>query len=143
MKNETWRLLDEAFARFPVLKAGPVPPAEVIKASQAVRLPFPADYREFVERYGAAIVGPFPIFGLRPVEPMGNEWSVVEINRRYRADRWPGVEDWLVVSADHSGNPFGIDRSGRVWVSDHDSGEVSAVASDFENFLLSRCLQVR
>jgi hypothetical protein len=126
-----------------MLKAEPVPAAEVTAASATMRLSFPADYSEFLERYGAALVGPFPIFGLRAVEAMGNEWSVVEVNRRYRADNWPGVQNWLVVSADHSGNPMGIDRDGRVWISDHDLGGISPVGDDFEDFLRKKCLDIR
>lgn len=142
MTDDTWTRLDAAFARFPMLKAEPVPARDVAAASATLRLPFPRDYRAFLERYGAAIVGSSPIFGLRPVEPMGNEWSVVDVNRRYRADNWPGVEDWLVISADNSGNPIGIDRDGRLWTSDHDLGEVLLVAEDFEEFLRKKCLNV-
>lgn len=142
MTDDTWTRLEAAFVRFPTLKAEPVPAAEVGAASATLRLPFPLDYREFLERYGAAIVGPFPIFGLRPVEPMGNEWSVVDVNRRYRVDNWPGVENWLVVSADHSGNPIGIDGDGRLWISDHDLGGISPVGDDFEDFLRRKCLDI-
>ena len=71
---------------------------------------------------------------------MGNEWSVVEVNRRYRADRWPGVDGWLIVSADHAGNPMGIAGDGRVWVSDHDSRDLALVAESFEHFLRKECL---
>jgi hypothetical protein len=140
MRSDTRNALDERFGRYPFLRAGIVDPVEIDEASAAVGLPFPEAYREFLAEHGAAIVGPYPIFGLRPVEDMGGDWSVVELNRRYRSDRWRGVEDWVIVSADHAGNPFGIDRSGRVWISDHDSGAMHQVAESFEEFLRTRCL---
>jgi hypothetical protein len=82
------------------------------------------------------------VFGLRPVETMGNEWSVLDLNRRYRADGWPGLNDWIVISADHSGNPMGIDPSGRVWLSDHDLGGIAPIADTFEDFIRKHCLQI-
>ncbi len=140
MNADTWAALDSQFSRYPFLRGGRAAQAEIDAASAAVGTPFPEDYREFLARHGAAIVGPYPVFGLRPVEAMGNEWSVVEVNSRYRADRWPGVDGWLIVSADHAGNPIGIANDGRVWVSDHDSRAVAAVADSFEHFLRRECL---
>jgi cell wall assembly regulator SMI1 len=137
----TWAELDAKFARYPFLRAGAVDPAEVDAASGAVRVNFPEDYREFLLRHGGAIVGPYPVFGVRSVEAMGNEWSVVEMTKRFRSDRWPGTDDWAIISSDHAGNPVGIDTDGRVWVSDHDFGGISLVADSFEDFLRKRCLQ--
>ena len=110
MKADTWTELDEKFERYPFLRGGSVERAEVDAASAAVGLAFPEDYREFLLRHGSAIVGAYPVFGIRAIEAMGDEWSVVELNRRFRSDRWPGVEGWLIFSADHAGNPIGIDN---------------------------------
>lgn len=140
MRDDTWSALEGQFARHPFLRGGPVRPEEIDDASAALQVSFPEDYREFLLRHGGAIVGRYPVFGLRPTEPMGNEWSVVEVNQRYRTDRWPGVDDWLIVSVDHAGNPMGIDADGRVWVSDHDFGGISPIADNFEHFLRKECL---
>ncbi len=64
------------------------------------------------------------------------------MNNRYRSHGWPGLEDWLIVSAVHAGNPMGIDRVGRVWVSDHGAGGVYQVAESFEDVLRTRCLRL-
>jgi hypothetical protein len=133
--------MESQFGRYPFLRGGSVPAEEIDAASATLGVPFPDDYRAFLLRYGGAVVGPYPVFGLRPVEPMGNEWSVVTINLRYRAERWPHVDDWLIVSVDHAGNPMGIGRDDRVWVSDHDFGSVSAIAKSFEDFLRKECLR--
>jgi len=130
----TWEHLEAEFRRFPILKGQPASAEEVEKTASVLGLPFPDDYRDFLLRYGAAIVGPYPIFGLRPVEPMGNDWSVVEINRRLREDRWPGIDEWLIISQDHAGNPMGFASDGQVWISDH--GHLSVIAKDFEAFIL-------
>jgi cell wall assembly regulator SMI1 len=142
VREDTWAALDSQFARHPFLRGGPVPQEEIDAASGTLDVRFPDDYREFVIRHGGAIVGPYPVFGLRPVEPMGNEWSVLEVNRRYRSERWPGVAGWLIVSVDHAGNPMGIGPDGRVWISDHDFGDVSPIADSFEHFLRKECLSM-
>ncbi len=115
----------------------------LIQSLGARASPFASDYREFVRRYGGAVVGPYPIFGLRRAEPMGtNEGSVVEITRRFHQKRWPGTEAWVVFSLDHAGNPIGMDKDGKVWISDHDAGAVQLLAPTFEEYLRRRCLKL-
>jgi hypothetical protein len=143
MRDDTWERLEAEFSSFPQLRGEEVAAAEIAVAASQLGLPLPDDYRDFVLRYGGGIVGAWPVYGLRPVEPMGNEWSVVEVNRRYRAEGWRGVDDWLIVSVDHAGNPIGIAKDGRVWVSDHDFGDVAVVAENFEGFLRNQCFQGR
>lgn len=141
MIDSTWKLLDEEFNRFPALKGGEVPFEEIDAASDAIGISFPQEYRDFIRRYGSAIVGSFPIFGLRPIDALGNQWSVIDTNRYYRRQQWIGVESWLIVSADLSGNPIGIDTQGVVWLSDHDYGSIEELARTFEEFLLRHCVK--
>lgn len=137
MRPSTWERLEADFRKYPILRGEPVPPEEVARASVELGLQFPDDYRDFVIRYGGAMVGPYPVYGLRPCEVIGRTYSVVEVNRRYRADPWPGIDDWLIISDDHAGNPMGFAPDGHVWVSDHDDGcRIHLVATDFEAFLL-------
>ena len=97
MNAETWRALDRLFKKSPILRAATAPSREeVLKSLEQLGRPAHEDYVEFVERYGGATVGPLPIFGLRVSETMGKPWHVVEVNEGYRAQRWPGVDDWLV-----------------------------------------------
>jgi SMI1/KNR4 family protein SUKH-1 len=95
-------------------------------------LPLPTGYRNFVERYGAGLVGSLPVFGLGPVDAMGDE-SVIDVNERYRAGEWPGIEDLLILSEDLGGNPIGADGSGRIWLSEH--GRRELLAASFEDFV--------
>lgn len=141
MKPETLRSLEGEFERFPILRAEAVGDGEIDEAVAALGVEFPPDYRELVRRYGAAMLGSYPVFGLRPVEPMGTMWSVVQVNRHFRKDRWPGVDDWLIVSMDLGGNPIGIAADGQVWISDH--GHVSIIASSFEEFVRREGLGLR
>jgi hypothetical protein len=143
MRDETWQILDDTFLRSPVLKAETVETAEVVAAEQDVGIPLPEDYKAFVCRYGGAVVGPFPIFGLRKATPMGRDQaSFVDITKGFRRQRWPGVEKLAVISQDHSGNPVGIDSEGRVWISDHDHGALQVIADSFEDYLRKWCLQL-
>lgn len=144
MKPDTIDRLDAEFAEFPVMRANDVPSrAEIVEAEEQVGVPFSEDYREFLLRYGGGVVGPYPIFGLRPVEVMGtNHWSVLDVTRRYRSDAVPGVERWAVISEDQAGNPVGMDAAGVIWIHDHDFGGISAIADSFEGYIRGRCLKL-
>ena len=137
MKASTWAQLEKQFEEFPFMKATPVSEEEVnsIEASLGVR--FDSDYKQFVLKYGGAVVGPFPIYGLRQAGPMDEEfWSVYNVTMHYRKEHWPGTQDWYVVSSDHSDNPVGITPEGKVISYDHDYGEMVDVAESFEDYLI-------
>jgi hypothetical protein len=141
---ETIERLDAEFAEFPILRADAPSEAEIARAEQAIGVPFPDDYREFLLRYGGAMVGPYPIFGLRPVGVMGvSHWSVVEVTRHHRSDGVPGVDGWVVISEDQAGNPIGVDREGAIWIHDHDFGGIAPLAGAFEDYLRTHCLKIK
>jgi hypothetical protein len=143
MRNETWETLDNIFSEFPVLKAEPVELDEIASAEREGGIPLPNSYKEFIHRYGGAIVGPFRVFGLRKAEPMGNgEGSFLEVTEAFRQQGWPGVEKWAVISMDHSGNPIGLDADGKIWISDHDAGAVQEIANNSESYLRNQCLKL-
>ncbi len=143
MKEDTWEKLDAMFQKHSILKAEAVPLQEINESAVQIGIPLPSDYVEFIHRYGGAIVGPFPIFGLRKAKPMGNEdGSFVEVTAQFRRQRWPGTERWIVISSDHAGNPVGLDGNGQVWISDHDAGVVEVIADNFEDYLRKRCLKM-
>jgi SMI1-KNR4 cell-wall len=144
MKQSTLDTLDAKLAEFPIMRAEHTPSEdEIAQAEQAVGFPFASDYREFLLRYGGCMAGAFPIFGLRPVEVMGtNHWSVTEVTRKYRAKGASGADRWAVISEDHAGNPIGMDRAGAIWISDHDFGGISPLASTFEAYLGKCCLEL-
>jgi cell wall assembly regulator SMI1 len=131
-----WLKLENEFRKFPILAAQGVTDDVIDLAEIAVGMEFPESYREFLRRYGGAIVGSVPIFGLVRAEPMGdNLWSVVDVTERFRREKWPGVEAWCIVSMDGAGNPVGFDRQGQIWLSDHDTHEVVMMAATFEALL--------
>lgn len=143
MKETTWQAVNDMFTKAPIMKSEPVDLAEILAAEAVIGVKLSSDYKEFVARYGGAIVGPFRIYGLRKAEPMGNnEESFVEITKHFRRQGWPGVEHWAIVSMDHSGNPVGLDPAGKVWISDHDTRTVQLLAEDFERYLTMYCLKL-
>lgn len=140
MRQSTWDKLDEQFSEFPFMKAGSVPAEELLKAERDLGVKFSQDYKEFVEKYGGAIVGPYPIYGVRHAEPMDDFlWSVVDVTLRYRNEGWPETESLYVISSDHSDNPVGITEDGHVITYDHDLGKKMVLADSFEDYLL-QCL---
>lgn len=138
MNISTQQRLDALFHRMPVLLGGgPVSASEIDDAEQRVGLPFTSGYRHFIERYGGAVVGSLPIFGLRRAEVMADEdFSVVDATAQVRAEQWPSTADWIIISTDLAGNPIGLTPSGEIWVSDHDAREAYRVAKDFDEFLV-------
>lgn len=143
MKSDTWQALDELYATHPIMKAESVPYEEIDSAFAEIAFGLPDDYREFIHRYGGAIVGAFPVFGLRRAGPMGvDDGSFIEVTESFRRQRWPGVENWAVISTDHAGNPIGLDAEGKVWIYDHDACAAQVIAGDFESYLRKRCLNL-
>jgi hypothetical protein len=135
VKPETIRRLDALFAEHPVLVAEPGPPDEIDRAEARIGMKLDPAHREFIARYGGAMVGHLPIFGLRVSEVMGIDDFLAEVTARFRADGWTPTDQWIVFSYDQGGNPIGLDAAGAVWVSDHDAGEVIQLAATFEDFL--------
>jgi hypothetical protein len=144
MMTDTIARLDIDLGDSPVLRAHTLPSvADVDSAEQQIGVPFPPDYRQFLLLFGGAMVGPYPVFGLRPVEVMGDdEWSVIDVTQRFRKNMVPGCEKWVVFSKDHAGNPVGLDATGAVWIHDHDFGGISPLAANFEEYVRVRCLKL-
>lgn len=143
MRLELWTTLDEKFKKHPILKAEAVAYEEIDATAAAAGVKLPEDYREFIHRYGGAIVGSLPIIGLRQAPAMARtESSVFEVTKHFREQGWRGVDEWLVISVDLAGNPIGLDKNGRIWIFDHDAGVVEVIAEDFESFLRKRCLKL-
>lgn len=142
MMKDTLEKIKSDLSEFPIMFAKSLPAAtEIEKASKILGIPFARDYYEFLLEFGAAMIGPYPIYGLRPVEVLGNDsWSVLEVTKRYRDDEVPGTAEWAVVSCDHAGNPVGMDKDGVIWIHDHDFGGVAPLAKNFEAYVRIRCL---
>lgn len=136
MSDSVWRRLERHFSKHPILVAEPVDLTEITAAERRLRSRFDPDYVEFVRRFGGAMVGSLPILGLRCAEVMGTN-TVVDATEHFRTERWPGTDAWYVVSVDLAGNPIGIDGEGRVWLSDHDAGEIVERANSFADFVSS------
>lgn len=144
MMKDTIDRLNSEFAQFPTMRADELPSStEIEDASKQIGVPFPRDYQEFLGNYGGAMVGAYPIYGLRPVPVMGKRrWSVVEVTRQCRNGKIPGCDAWIVFSEDQAGNPIGIDAAGAVWIHDHDFGGIAPLAKDFEEYIRKQCLNL-
>jgi len=142
MNQITLDQLDADFATHPVLVAGPASATEMASLEAFASFPLPADYKDFVSRYGGAIVGPYSVFGYGASDAMGNnESSAIQITKRFRSLKWPGCENTLVISTDHAGNAITLDQQGRVHRYDHDSGTMEQLSVSFEGFVTNLCLK--
>lgn len=135
-------LLDAKFAEFPVLIAGPAAPQAIQQIEEFAGFPLPSSYRDFVARYGGAIVGAYPVFGSGASTAMADdESSATEVTNRFRTDNWPGSDNSLVVSMDHAGNAIMLGEDGKIVCFDHDAGETDILAPTFERFIIDWCLK--
>ncbi len=140
MKPSTWQKIETLFLEFPMMKANSIHESEIQNAEKILGASFNEDYRKFIKKYGGAILGAHPIYGLKHASPMDRHlWSVVDVTEKYRKDNWYGIEDWYIISTDHSDNPIGINKHGEVYISDHDFGVVDKIAESFEEYIL-KCL---
>tara|TARA_R110002095_G_C4205578_1_gene235523 strand:+ start:82 stop:531 length:450 start_codon:yes stop_codon:yes gene_type:complete len=137
MSNKNiFEFLEKYFSEHRNYAAGPVPNTEIEMSEQKLQVKFSESYKKFLSLYGGALLEESSIYGLRKEEMMGDDnWSVTQLTLYYRNQKYPGTENWYIVSDDFSGNPFGVDPDGKVWLSDHDTGEIIQVAETFEDFL--------
>jgi hypothetical protein len=135
MNSSIREALERLFRQFPVLLAGSTPSeSEVVAVETQLGRRLDPSHRDFVLRYGGALVGSVPIIGLRESETMGHG-LLADVNSRFRSEPWPHVRDWVVFSVDLAGNPIGYDTNGVVWSWDHDAGATCRLADTFEGFL--------
>ena len=135
MKTATIKRLEALFAEFPILVAEGDGDDEIEATEKKMGASFVADYRWFLRRYGGAMVRSLPVYGLRWSEVMG-ERTVFEVTNWFRDRGWKLAEELVVISEDGSGNPIGIAKDGRVWISEHDVGTPTVIADSFEDFLV-------
>jgi SMI1-KNR4 cell-wall len=141
VKSSTYDLLNIEFDQMPILKGSSVSLDEVRIAEKELGVAFCNDYIEFVMKYGGAIVGPYPLYGLRRCEAMArNFWSLIEVTKRFRSKQWPELGMHYVVSDDHAGNPIWIESDGTLKTFDHDAGDLFLVADNLESYILD-CLK--
>jgi hypothetical protein len=142
MRPETWLQIEEFFAELPGAKAEGVPENEINAAEAQLGIRFPADYKQFLLRYGGAQLKASGVAGLRPWQFASRDnWSVVGVTQSFRKQEYPGSERWIIFSDDGFGNPIGLDSAGRVWISDHNSCEFVCLESSFEDWICRHALK--
>lgn len=140
LASDLWQRIDAYLGEdVSILAAGAAPRTELDKIEQCAAFDLPEDYREFVLRYGGAIVGSYEIAGFGQSEAMSNA-SPISLTERFRSDNWPGVLFGLVISMDGSGNPICIMRDGAIVSFDHNVGEFFLFGNTFRDFVLNCCL---
>jgi hypothetical protein len=140
--TETLSYLEQKLARWAESRGASVGNEAILRAEELIGVSFSEDYKSFLRRYGSAMVGPLPIYGLSAAEALGDNWSVIERTQRFREGQWHGCDEWAVISMDQSGNPIGLDGSGVVWTYDHDTGETIKLADTFEGLIRKSCLKL-
>lgn len=137
--NNVWDQLKDDYENYPSDFGGNLTSEDqVVNAEKDLECSFSDDYKFFLKNYGSGVLPGHIIYGLVPHEEMGdNIKSVIDKTIFYKqTQKWPGIDDWYVVSDDGRGNPIGCKPDGSVWLSDHDAGfEQIKLTDSFEGFL--------
>ena len=129
--------LTQEFSTWDGSVATPVSPEEVRKAEAVLGVNFPNDYRQFIERFGGAVVRGTSIFGLRQPNLMPDEpSSVVDQSLAFRQELPTAYASIVVISVDGSGNAIGfLPSDPSVFVFDHNFGGRSDLAPTFDAYM--------
>ncbi len=145
VKRDTWDRIGQQILESPGRAASPIDPNELDAAFASNSLQVTADYRDLIVAYGGVLVGGTPIFGMhlpRLIDPIMGMTTAIELTQWFRVLKWPQTDEWLVFRVDN-GDAIGLDRFGKVWVSDQTHfKQVVKVAETFEEFLRRWCLHM-
>ena len=140
MTNNIWEMLEEYFSqdRSDYFCEG-AKELEIVDAEKKLGLVFSQGYKKLLSLYDSVDLPGYTIYGTKPLpDSNGGELETVIDNTNFykNTQKWPGIEDWYVISDDGSGNPIGMNPKGEVWLSDHDSAfEHIKLADNFEEFV--------
>lgn len=137
MRDSIQQALDLLFTKYPETLPGPVSDKEIHIAEGQLGIVLPADYREFVQKYGGAVVGGLSIVGLKDAEWLDQSPpSFVELTLKMREWTTSHTTSMVIFAVDSSGNPVGfLPPDQRIFVLDHDFGGKIELARDFEHFI--------
>ena len=110
---------------------------EIVAAEKETNTEFSSSYKYYLKEFGGGAPTCFQVYGIKKErKDYPDRYTVTGMTNHYRHEQnWPGTHEWYVVCSDHDGNPYGVDKDGKVWISDHDTQEIILVADDFEEFL--------
>ncbi|ARU04956.1 hypothetical protein CCO03_09930 [Comamonas serinivorans] len=103
---------------------------ELDAAEAALGMRLPLSYRRFLGEFGGCWAG-LDVYGLRN-DDLLQSTSMVELTREFLDDGWPLPRPCCVFSIDGAGNPIYFDAVGQVCLFDHDLGQASLLAPDFD-----------
>jgi len=136
--KDVWNILDLEYKRYPQDFGKSNDEEKIKQAEESLALTFTSSYKKFLNKYGSATLPGHIIYGLTPLPEMGTTINnVIDKTNFYKqTQKWPGIDNWYIISDDGRGNPIGIDPEGKVWLSDHDADfEQVNLAENFEKFL--------
>jgi hypothetical protein len=137
MDNELVQLLDTFFAAWPGSAFGPLSDSEVAEAERRLGARLSTEYRDFVLRYGGAVVRDKIILGLRACDIAAcDPPSFVDQTLIQRGELPVPYKDMVVISVDLSGNPVGyLANDPTIFTYDYDFGGRHEEASSFGEYL--------
>lgn len=135
MKVEILNAIDEEFEMCPEAFGGALNIEEVNQAEDELKVKLPADYKEFLLRYGSGAVGEAIILGLKEAAFVATP-SFVEKSIHFREVLPKGYDNFTVIGIDGAGNPVGFNfPNTEIITFDFNFGGKKIIAESFEEYL--------
>lgn len=137
MKNDIRLKLEKLFEKWNGSVAEPVSEQEIINKENLLEENLPNDYRDFIKKYGGAVINGNSIFGLRKPTLMFDEPSNFdEQSIIFRKELPKEYSKIVVISVDAFGNPTGfLPPSEKIFTYDFDFGGQYELAENFNEYL--------
>jgi hypothetical protein len=132
-----WRLLETYYGEFADDFGGGVSEKAITEVEKILGIKFSDSFQKYLRKYGGGGFQGHFINGLSTKDVQRKGWSLLDNTNFYKNEqKWPGIEDWYIISDDGRGNPIGMNPKGEVWLSDHDASfEQIKLADSFEEFI--------
>lgn len=136
IKKDIKTRISEFYKSNPIAIGKKATASDVNLIESKLKLKLDEDYIDFITSFGGGLIGSSEIYSMSNSSMMDED--IIELNETYKNDNfWEGIDNWIIIGSDHSGNPIGIDLDGKIVSNDHDFGGIYVIAESFSDYLIT------
>lgn len=136
MRNSIHKALTKEFSNNPETVGKVVDLSKIKNSEKVLDVRLPDDYKEFIHKYGGAIINGHEIFGLSKAAWMSENYNYMSQSKRFRNELPNKFSQMVVFSIDGAGNPVGfLPGKSSIFVFDHNFGGRYDMAKSFEEYI--------